>query len=62
MRGADHPKKARRVSRRFEPDRLSPMRLADAYEKIVPRNIRVLEVRMNEVRPERVQERPAMGG
>jgi hypothetical protein len=62
MRGADHPKKARRVRRRFEPDRLSPTRLADAYEKIVPRYICVLEARMNEAELEQVQERQAIGG
>jgi hypothetical protein len=62
MRGADHPQKARGVRRRFEPDRLSPTRLADAYEKIVPRCIRVLGIRMNEAKPEQVHERQAVGG
>jgi len=62
MKGTDRPKKTRRVSRRFEPDRLSPTRLADAYERIIPRYIRVLEVRMNEVRSEQGQEQQAMGG
>jgi len=62
MRGADHPKKNRRVRRRFEPDRLSPTRLAEAYEKIVPRYIRVLEVRKIEVWPEQAQEQQVIGG
>lgn len=62
MRGADHPKKTRRVRRRFEPDRLSPTRLAEAYEKIVPRYIRVLEVRKIEVKSEQAREQPAIGG
>ena len=62
MRGADYLKKTRRVRRRFEPDRLSPTRLAEAYEKIVPRYIRVLEVRKIEVKPEQKREQQAIGG
>jgi len=62
MRGADHPKKTRRVRRRFEPDRLSPTRLVDAYEKIIPRYIRVLEARKIEVKSEQTREQPAIGG
>jgi hypothetical protein len=62
MRGADYPRKTRRVRRRFEPDRLSPTRLVDAYEKIIPRYIRVLEVRKIEVKSEQAREQPAIGG
>jgi hypothetical protein len=42
MRSEDKPKKTRKISRRYEPDRLSLTRLADAYEKVVPRYIRIL--------------------
>ena len=30
------------IHRKYEPDRLSPNRLADAYEKVVPKHIRVI--------------------
>jgi hypothetical protein len=42
MRSEDKPKKTRKISRKYEPDRLSLTRLADAYEKVVPRYIRIL--------------------
>jgi len=62
MRGANHPKKTRMVSRRYEPDRLSPIRLADAYEKLVPRCIRVLEDKSSVAKTERVDECQVVGG
>ena len=42
MRSEEKPKKTRKISRKYEPDRLSLTRLVDAYEKVVPRYIRVL--------------------
>ena len=42
MRSEEKPKKTRKISRKYEPDRLSLTRLADAYEKVVPRYIRIL--------------------
>jgi hypothetical protein len=42
MRSEDKPKKTRKIRRKYEPDRLSQTRLADAYEKVVPRYIRIL--------------------
>jgi hypothetical protein len=62
MRGTDCPPKTRMVRRRYEPDRLSPTRLADAYEKIVPRYIRVLGEKWNEVKAEEFHQQQVMGG
>ena len=62
MRGADHRKKTWTVSRRYEPDRLSTTRLADAYEKVVPRYIRVLEQKASEMKTESVHEQQVIGG
>jgi len=42
MRSENKPKKTRKINRKYEPDRLSLIRLADAYEKGVPRYIRIL--------------------
>lgn len=42
MRSEETPKKTRKINRKYEPDRLSPTRLSDAYEKVVPRYIRIL--------------------
>jgi hypothetical protein len=44
MKGAKNPQKVWRVMCRFEPDRLSSTRQADAYEIILPRNIRIMSV------------------
>jgi len=62
MRCADHPKKTRTVRRRYDPDRLSPRRLADAYEKVIPRHIRVLREKSSEMKTERVHEQQVIGG
>lgn len=62
MRGAEHPNKTRTVSRRYEPDRLSPMRLTDAYEKVVPQYIRVLGGKSSAMKTERVHEQQVIGG
>lgn len=62
MRGTGHPKNARRVRRRFEPDRLSPTRIADAYEKIVPRNIHVFGISKKAAKFEQVHKQPVIGG
>lgn len=43
MKRKEHREKQRTIHRKFEPDRLSPTRLADAYEQVVPKRIRVLE-------------------
>jgi len=51
----NQPRRGRRqVKRTFEPSRLSQAYLEDAYEKIVPRCIRVLHlpmVKLESVRP-----------
>jgi hypothetical protein len=62
MRREKHPKKTRMVNRRYEPDRLSPTRLADAYEKVVPRYIRILWDGSSEAKTERVHEQQVIGG
>ena len=62
MRSEEQPKKTRKINRRYEPDRLSPTRLADAYEKIVPRHIRILVDRSSEKKTERVHEQLMIGG
>jgi hypothetical protein len=61
MKSEEQPQKTRMVHHRFEPDRLSAARLADAYEKIVPRSIRFLEVGREANKPEWVQLRPVIG-
>ena len=62
MRDTRYPKKARRIKHRFEPDRLSPTRLADAYEIILPRSIRIFDVNTNETVPERIFKPQTVGG
>jgi len=62
MKSEERPQKTRMVHRRFEPDRLSVERLADAYEKIVPGSVRFLEVCRNTANHEWVQLRPVIGG
>lgn len=43
MNRRDQQKKELVIHREFESDRLSPNRLADAYEKVIPKHIRVCE-------------------
>jgi len=62
MRSEEQPKKTRKINHRYEPDRLSPTRLADAYEKIVPRYIRILGDWPSETKTERVHEQLVIGG
>jgi hypothetical protein len=62
MRSEEKPKKARKISRRYEPDRLSLTRLADAYEKVVPRYIRILGEWSIETKTEKVHEQDVIGG
>ena len=45
------------VQRTFEPDRLSPDRLASAYERLVPRHIRVTGELGQTITQERKQQR-----
>jgi len=56
MKREEQPKKTRMINRRYEPDRLSPTRLADAYEKVVPRYIRILRDWSSEAKTEGVHE------
>ena len=60
MRSEEKNKKTRKISRRYEPDRLSLTRLADAYEKVVPRYIRILGEWSIET--EKVREQDMVGG
>ena len=53
--------KTRMVNRTYEPDRLSPIRLADAYEKVVPRYIRILGEWSIETKTKKVHERDVIG-
>jgi hypothetical protein len=62
MSGTEHHKKTRIVRRRYEPDRMSLRRLADAYEKIVPRYIRVLGEELYEMKTERKHQQQVNGG
>ena len=62
MRRKEQPQKTRMINRRYEPDRLSPTRLADAYEKVVPRYIRILGDWSREAKTERVREQQVIGG
>ena len=62
MRNTDHPKKTRMVRHRYEPDRLSPTRLADAYEKVLPRSVQVLGEKQDEMETVRVHEQQVTGG
>ena len=43
MSQSRHKAQSWTVRRQFEPDRLSPERLADAYEKVVTEYVRVIE-------------------
>ena len=61
MRSEEKPKKTRMVNRKYEPDRLSPTRLADAYEKVVPRYIWILGGLSSETKTERVHEQDVIG-
>jgi hypothetical protein len=54
--------KTRVVHRRYEPDRLSPARLAEAYEKVVPRYVRILDEWLNEMETKPDHERLRIGG
>ena len=38
------------VHRQFEPGRLSPEWLADAYEKVIPKCVRVIEITADDAR------------
>jgi len=60
MRSEDKPKKTRKINRKYEPDRLSLTRLADAYEKVVPRYIHILGEWSIET--EKVHEQDMVGG
>ena len=62
MNSEEKSQKTRMVHRRFEPDRLSSTRIADAYEKIVPRSIRIQEIRTQVAEHEWVLRRAAIGG
>jgi len=62
MKREEQPKKTQMINRRYEPDRLSPTRLADAYEKVVPRYIWILGDWSGEAKPERVHEQQVIGG
>ena len=62
MRREEQPQKARMINRRYEPDRLSPTRLADAYAKVVPRYIRILGGGSSKAKTKRVHEQPVIGG
>lgn len=53
--------KTRMVNRKYEPDRLSLTRLADAYEKVVPGNIRILGEWSIETKTEKVHEQDVIG-
>ena len=53
--------KTRMINRKYEPDRLSLTRLADAYEKVVPRYIRILGEWSIETKTETVHEQDVMG-
>jgi hypothetical protein len=53
--------KTRMVNRKYEPDRLSLTRLADAYEKVVPGYIRILGEWSIETKTEKVPEQDVMG-
>jgi hypothetical protein len=61
MRSEKQPKKTRKINRRYEPDRLSQTRLADAYEKVVPRYIRVIGDWSDEAKTEGVHEQRVIG-
>ena len=60
MRSEEKTQKTRKIKRRYEPDRLSLTRLADAYEKVVPRYIRILGEWSIET--EKVHEQDMVGG
>jgi hypothetical protein len=62
MRSEEKPQKTRKISRRYEPDRLSLKRLADAYEKVVPRYIRILGEWSIDTKTEKVHEQDVNGG
>jgi len=61
MRSEEKPKKIRMINRKYEPDRLSLTRLADAYEKVVPRYIRILGDWSIETKTEKVHEQDVIG-
>jgi hypothetical protein len=50
------------AQRTFEPDRLSPDRLASAYERLVPRHIRVTGELGQTITQERKQQRSGVKG
>ena len=60
MRSEDKPKETRKINRKYEPDRLSLTRLAEAYEKVVPRYIRILGE--GSIETENVHEQDMVGG
>jgi hypothetical protein len=62
MRCEKRQKKTRMVNRCYEPDRLSPTRMVEAYEKIVPRHVRVLDEWRNETETKQVHEQLLLGG
>ena len=53
--------KTRMINRKYEPDRLSLTRLADAYEKVVPRYIRILGEWSIETKTKKVHEQDVIG-
>ena len=61
MRSEKRQKKTRMVNRKYEPDRLSLTRLADAYEKVVPRYIRILGEWSIETKTKKVHEQDVIG-
>jgi hypothetical protein len=61
MRSEEKSRKTRKISRKYEPDRLSLTRLADAYEKVVPRYIRILGEWSIETKTEKVHEQEVIG-
>jgi hypothetical protein len=62
MRSEKRQKKTRMINRKYEPDRLSPTRLADAYEKVVPRSIWILKDWSREAKSDRVDKQQVIGG
>lgn len=50
MSRRDQNKEKWMIHREYIPDRLSPRRLADAYEKVVPKHIRVVARVMEEIK------------
>jgi hypothetical protein len=57
-----HRRRSWIVHRKFEPNRLSPAALEQAYAKIVPQRIRILDVPAGEMEePRQVRQLPKVG-